>query len=104
MTPTKKKAKTIHVRFSDKDPRDKLLWAQMEADKADDTVIMSALIKGLLKAYYDYRELTGSTALPPIIQVGSGMPSEPRQPAPVSKPIDLSDPQVKSFAAALDFD
>jgi hypothetical protein len=63
MTSTKKKRKKVIIGFSGKN---------LMADKAEDTVNVSALIIGLLDSYYAYREVSGSVALPPITEIARG--------------------------------
>lgn len=98
MTTNKKKRKKIIIGFAEKDPRDQRLWRQMMADKEEDTVNMSGLIKGLLASYYDYREANGTIELPSLAELAKiGGQTLPKSKSRMSTEIATNDSLAMSL-------
>lgn len=101
--------RALSIVFSELDPFDISLrgtLGRVNAARRDaglKPINMNGLLKKLLYDWLVQYQLTGSMDQPPIWMQAGTMPQR-AQPEVINTPIDLNDPQVQSFAAALDFD
>ena len=93
---TSEKDRSLRIRFSERDPQQLRLFERIEQDKHDGLNV-SALARTLFLRYYDYRDATGETDVPPFgaeIAGGNGSHIAREEQAP-----DFSDPFLAQLAA-----